>query len=137
MLQAATVYKCKTDDGSTTISQFPCAPASNSVDVRVGSGNQGRGPIGLSRAEREILAEAEERREDNIRAQQKQAKQQQKQARERETLEFRCDKAKEHLETVRAELRKGYSARHADYYKQRLADAKDYADQQCDKLREL
>ena len=136
-LHAATVYKCKNEDGSTTISQFPCAPSSSSVDVSVGSGSQGRGPIGLSSAEREILAEAEKRRKDNIRARQKQAKQQHKQARKRETLEVRCSKAKEHLETVRGELRKGYSATHADYYKQRLEDAKEYAADQCDKLREL
>ena len=134
---AATIYKCKMPDGSTTISQFPCADDSKPEEVVVGSGPRGYGAPGLSWEEWDILDDADDQRAQNIRDQKKHKKEQDKLARQRQTLEFRCNHAKEHLSTVREERRKGYSARSAEYSRRRLDDAKDYEKYECGKLRDM
>jgi hypothetical protein len=128
---SSSVFRCENADGSTTLSQFPCGNQSQAIDVNVGSGKKGHGPTGLSAAEREMLNAVQERKEDRAEEQIRLQKAEAKEARQLETARFRCSKAKDHLEVVREEGRKGYSARQARYYKQRLQEAKDYVEQQC------
>lgn len=132
---ATQFFKCKNADGSTTLSQFPCATDASADTVSVGSGNVGYARPGLTAQETQILREAEKAKQAQAAEQRKAAKQRDKDAQADETAEFRCDKAKEHLAEVRDERRQGYSAHHADYHDERLEDAKSWVDSQCDGVR--
>ncbi|MCR9276836.1 MAG: hypothetical protein NXH85_02585 [Pseudomonadaceae bacterium] len=129
---ATQFFKCKNADGGTTLSQFPCATDADADTVSVGSGNVGYARPGLTAQERQILRDAEDELEEREAQQHQAAKQRDKEARNAERAEIHCERAKEHLEDVRDERRDGYRARHADYYDNRLRDAKALVDKRCD-----
>ncbi len=128
---ATQFFKCKNADGSTTLSQFPCATDASADTVSVGSGKVGYARPGLTAQETQILRDADKEQRAQAAEQRKAAKQRDKEEQAEEVAEFRCDKAKAHLEVVRDERRRGYSAHHADYHDERLEDAKAWVDSQC------